>query len=202
VKLDPDHIRSRLLRQPACAAIPLSPASQAAVLVLLCRGDSGSDFAEPAIVLTRRSEQLSRHAGQISLPGGRVHHDETSEETALREAAEEVGLDPVNVAVLGTLPVIHVPTSAFDVTPVVGWVNSRPQWQPDPREVAEVIECPARFALDHASYKTGSMVQDGVSREFWYFDFDGHHVWGATARVLRSLALLLAEPDDVQPSLR
>jgi 8-oxo-dGTP pyrophosphatase MutT (NUDIX family) len=153
-------------------------------------------------VLTRRSEQLSRHAGQISLPGGRVHHEESVEETALREAAEEVGLDPGEVAVLGILPLIHVPTSAFDVTPVVGWMNSRPQWRPDPREVAEVIECPAELALDPASYKTGSMVRDGISREFWYFDFDGHHVWGATARVLRSLALLLAGLEDAQPSLR
>jgi hypothetical protein len=59
--------------------------------------------------------------------------------------------------------------------------------------VAELIDCPLTVALDPASYKTGTQVRDGMTREFWYIEFDGHHVWGATARILRSLALLLAE---------
>jgi 8-oxo-dGTP pyrophosphatase MutT (NUDIX family) len=198
VKLDPHEIRARLLLQPPAEIHPSpSAAAHAAVLVLLCGCDT-----HPVIVLTRRSEELSRHAGQISLPGGRVHHDESVEAAALREAEEEIGLAPAQVAVLGRLPIIHVSASGFDVTPVVAWLDSMPAWRPDPGEVAEVIDCPAALALDPASYRLGSMLRDGIAREFWYFDFDGHHVWGATARVLRSLALLLAANDEAQPAAR
>lgn len=194
MKLDPDHIRARLLQklaeeQPVDEAAISAPASlQAAVLVLLCPGTM-----EPVTILTRRSEHLPQHAGQISFPGGRVHHSDLSlEATALREAIEETGLDPAGVVVLGRLPVTVVPSSGFAITPIVAWADARPQWRPDPREVAELIECPLALALDPASYKTGSMVRDGINREFWYVEFDGHHVWGATARILRSLALVLA----------
>lgn len=197
MKLDPDHIRARLLRQPAdeCA----SPAPlQAAVLVVLCPGTMG-----PVTILTRRSEHLPQHAGQISFPGGRVHKDDASlEATALREAIEETGLDPAGVVVLGRLPVTVVPSSGFAITPIVAWADTRLGLRPDPREVAELIECPLVLALDPASYKTGSMVRDGIDREFWYLEFDGHHVWGATARILRALALLLTDLDETQPNLR
>jgi 8-oxo-dGTP pyrophosphatase MutT (NUDIX family) len=165
------------------------------VLVLLCPGNSG-----PVTILTRRSEHLPQHAGQISFPGGRMHRDDANPEaTALREAVEETGIDPSCVVVLGRLPVTVVPSSGFAITPVVGWTDACPALQPDPREVAELIECPLELALDPASYKTASMLRDGIEREFWYVEFDGHYVWGATARILRSLALLLA---DIQPSLR
>jgi 8-oxo-dGTP pyrophosphatase MutT (NUDIX family) len=196
VKLEPDHIRSLLLAQRPVETIP-SAAAHAAVLVLLC--GSGTP---PVIILTRRSEGLSRHAGQISLPGGRVHHEETVEAAALREAQEEIGLEPTQVVLLGRLPVIHVAASGFDVTPVVGWLDAMPRWQPDPGEVAEVIECPAALALNPMSYNTRSMSDGGSSRQFWYFDLDDHHVWGATARVLRSLAMLLAAADDAQLAVR
>lgn len=146
-------------------------------------------------ILTRRSEQLPQHAGQISFPGGRVQREDMSlEATALRETREEAGLDPSGVAILGRLPLTVVPSSGFAITPVVAWSDMRPRLQPDPREVAELIDCPLSFALDPSSYKIGSLLRDGVVREFWYVEFEGHHVWGATARILRSLALLLAGP--------
>jgi 8-oxo-dGTP pyrophosphatase MutT (NUDIX family) len=190
VRLDPDDIRARLQRQLPDDSAAASPCSlQAAVLVLLCPGSAG-----PVTILTHRSDDLPHHAGQISFPGGRVHREDTSlEATALREAVEETGLDPSRVIMLGRLPVTVVPSSGFAVTPVVAWADRRPQLHPDPREVAALIECPLAVALDPASYKTGVQVRDGVTREFWYIEFEGHHVWGATARILRSLALLLAE---------
>ncbi len=198
MKLDPDQIRARLLQQPPDHPSPSPVSLQAAVLVLLCPG-----FLGPVTILTRRSEDLPQHAGQISFPGGRVHHDDASPEaTALREAIEETGIDPSCVVFLGRLPVAVVPSSGFAITPIVAWAEARPELRADPREVAELIECPLAVALDPASYKTGSMVRDGTTREFWYVEFDGHHVWGATARILRSLALLLANADDAQENLR
>lgn len=186
VNLDPDHIRARL--PPADDLVPPAESSrQAAVLVLLCPGQ-----AEPVTILTRRSDQLPHHAGQISFPGGRVHPDDASlEATALREAHEETGIDPAQLVVLGRLPVTAVASSGFAITPIVAWSAARPRFQPDPREVAEVIECPLSVALEPASYKVGSAVRDGVAREFWYVEFEGHHVWGATARILRTLAMIL-----------
>jgi 8-oxo-dGTP pyrophosphatase MutT (NUDIX family) len=197
ISLDPDDIRARLQRQPA-DVIDSSPASlQAAVLVLLCPGEYG-----PVTILTRRSEELPNHAGQISFPGGRVHRDDASlEATALREAVEETGLDPSRVSILGRLPVTIVASSGFAVMPVVAWAERRPQLTPDPREVAELIDCPLALALDPSAYRTGSLMRDGVTREFWYIEFGTHYVWGATARILRSLALLMAE-SGIQSSLR
>ena len=188
MRLDPHHIRARLQQQQLADAIAVPAALQAAVLVLLCPGR-----VEPVTILTRRSEQTPHHAGQISFPGGRVHHDDASPEaTALREAAEETGLDPSRVSVLGRLPVTEVVSSGFSITPVVAWAETRLHLEPDPREVAELIDCPLAVALDPTSYKMGSLVKDGITREFWYIEFDGHHVWGATARILRALALVLA----------
>jgi 8-oxo-dGTP pyrophosphatase MutT (NUDIX family) len=187
VRVGPDHIRARLQQQQMDEVVPAS-SPQAAVLVLLCPGHNA-----PVTILTRRSNDLPHHAGQISFPGGRLHRDDASvEAAALREAAEEVGLDPSRVAILGRLPVTVVPSSGFAITPVVAWAETRLQLQPDPREVAELIECPLAVALDPAAYRTGTLERDGVTREFWYIEFDDHHVWGATARILRSLALLLA----------
>jgi 8-oxo-dGTP pyrophosphatase MutT (NUDIX family) len=194
VKLDPDFIRARLEPQPKddASAAPAPIAPQAAVLVLLCPGSSGL-----VTILTLRSDQLPHHPGQISFPGGRVHREDASlEATALRETIEETGLDPSGLVILGRLPVTAVASSGFEITPVVAWMEKRPQFRPDPREVAALIDCPLEVALEPGSYRTGSMVRDdGARREFWYIEFEGHHVWGATARILRSLALLLTEPE-------
>ena len=189
MRLDPDHIRSRLQQPSGCETSSAPPHLQSAVLVLLCPG-----ITEPVTILTRRSEDLPQHAGQISFPGGRLHRDDASPEaTALREAIEETALDPSNVVLLGRLPVTVVQSSSFEITPVVAWTAARPQLRADPREVAELIEFPLKLALDPTAYRLGSLERDGQRREFWYIEFAGHHVWGATARILRSLALLLAE---------
>jgi 8-oxo-dGTP pyrophosphatase MutT (NUDIX family) len=141
-----------------------------------------------------RSELLPQHAGQISFPGGRPNAGDASPEaTALREAAEETGLDPHAVRILGRLPVVSGLSSGFAITPVVGWVDVRPSLVHDTREVAALIDLPLALALDPACYCVGELRRDGVVKEFWYLDYAGHRVWGATARVLRSLALALAD---------
>lgn len=197
MRLTPDHIRARLQQQQTDDAVPGS-SPQAAVLVLLCPGSAG-----PVTILTRRSADLPHHAGQISFPGGRVQREDASlAATALREAGEETGLDPACLNVLGTLPVTLVPSSGFAITPVVAWADVRPQLKADPREVAELIDCPLAIALDPAAYKIGTVLRDGTIREFWYVEFDGYHVWGATARILRALALLLAAESSADPRMR
>ncbi len=156
------------------------------MLLLLFAGSAG-----PATILTRRSNVLPLHAGQICLPGGRVHPDDASlEVTALREANEETGLDSALVQVLGRLPGTLV-SSGIEVMPVVGWMAGRPVLVAEPREVVELIECPLSVVLDPASYRLDSMVSNNIKREFYFLEFDGYYVWGATARILRSLALAL-----------
>jgi 8-oxo-dGTP pyrophosphatase MutT (NUDIX family) len=189
VTLDPAFIRARLAKTDANApADSRSTTLQAAVLVLIYPTARGL-----VTLLTLRSDELPHHAGQISFPGGRVQHgDENLEATALRETIEETGLDPAGLELLGRLPVTVAVTSGFAITPIVAWLDFEPRFQPDTREVAALIECPLECALNLDSYRTGRIERDGVTRDFWYLDVDGHHVWGATARILRSLALVLA----------
>lgn len=180
--LDPDKLAPLLL--PASPPLPVSPLPQAAVLLLLCPSPS------PFTLLTRRSAALSRHAGQISLPGGRVDSADASlEATALREAAEETGLDPGGVRLLGRLPTVEVSSSGFLVTPVVGWSLVCPDWRADPGEVTELIEMPLSIVLDPDAYREDTIVTDNIKRRFYFIEYNNYYVWGATARILRSLAL-------------
>ena len=155
----------------------------AAVLLLVCPGER-----ELEIVLTRRSGHLPHHAGQISLPGGsRDPEDESLVHTALREAWEEIGLDAGAVDVLGCLPAAHLP-SGFCVTPVVALSEHPPALRPDPAEVEEIFSLPLSLVLDRDLYRRGSRLRNGINRKFYYFDFEGYYIWGATAGILHSLA--------------
>jgi 8-oxo-dGTP pyrophosphatase MutT (NUDIX family) len=161
-------------------------ARTAAALLLLYPGDDGV-----AIPLTVRSSTLPRHAGQISLPGGAADPDETIVAAALREASEEIGIDPAAVRVLGELTPIHVLVSGFTLYPVVGVVDARPPFQAAPDEVAQIIEVRLEDLRDASRIRTGSRVREGVAVEYPYFDLCGHHVWGATAMVLGEFVCLL-----------
>ncbi|HTR00178.1 MAG TPA: CoA pyrophosphatase [Candidatus Acidoferrum sp.] len=180
-KLQPELLQSRLL--PAHPLLPTVIEQHAAVL--LCCVDAN----EPYTILTRRSLQLSRHAGQISLPGGRVEAGDASlEATALREAREEIGLQSVSLHVLGRLPDTHVPSTGIAITPVVAWSRCEPELNHDPYEVDEIIELPLCVALDATQYGTDTLDRDGVKREFRFLQYREHYIWGATARILLSLA--------------
>jgi 8-oxo-dGTP pyrophosphatase MutT (NUDIX family) len=161
-------------------------ARTAAALVLLYPGDDGV-----AIPLTVRSNTLPRHAGQISLPGGATDPDETIVAAALREASEEIGIDPAAVRVLGELTPIHVLVSGFTLHPVVGVSDARPPFQAAPDEVAEIVEVRLEDLRDASRIRTGSRLREGVAVEYPYFDLRGHHVWGATAMVLGEFVHLL-----------
>ena len=138
-------------------------------------------------VLTRRNPNLSKHAGQISLPGGRQDSGESIEQTALRETHEELGIQTSNVEVLGQLNSVYIPPSDFTVYPFVGWLDQRPNWKPEPNEVAELIEVPMGDLFKKGVLDVGE-VQDGdrkITAPFYLLN--GHRVWGATALILSEL---------------
>lgn len=159
----------------------------AAVLMLAFPGADGLE-----LVMTRRSGHLPNHAGQISFPGGKVEQsDPDPVYTALREAQEEIALDTETVEILGSLEVTTLP-SGFAVAPVLGIAESRPLLTPNPEEVEEIFTLPLALACDLRRYGLDAMVRDGVRREFHYLQYGEYYIWGATARMLRSLALFLA----------
>lgn len=140
------------------------------------------------LLLTQRTAHLNDHAGQISLPGGRVDEADTSPvETALRETEEEVGLHRQHIDVLGTLPDYFTGTG-FRVTPVVSLVQPPFDLRADPFEVAEIFEVPLAFLLDGANHQRRSIDLPGVGRRTFYaMPYDRFFIWGATAGMLRNL---------------
>lgn len=157
---------------------------RAAVLVPVVLGEA------PAVMLTLRAATLSAHAGQVALPGGRIEAGETPEAAALREAAEEVGLDPRLPQVLGRLPP-HVTGTGYHVVPVVALLRPPFTVTPDAAEVAEIFEYPLARLLDPAEPQRLTRLVEGRERTFWVWPHEQHLVWGATAAILRNLALLL-----------
>ena len=158
----------------------------AAALLLLYPGADG-----PAIALTVRASGLARHAGQISLPGGAADPGETLAETALREAKEEIGVDPSSVQILGELTPVYVLVSGFTLHPVVGVTHERPSFDPSTGEVAEILEVSLDHLRDASRIRRGTRIREGVAVEYPYFDLLGHQVWGATAMILGEFVCLI-----------
>ena len=158
----------------------------AAALLLIYPGASG-----PAIPLTVRASGLARHAGQISLPGGAADPGETLAETALREAHEEIAIDPLRVQVLGELTPVHVLVSGFTLHPVVGVMHERPVFRAAAGEVAEILEVSLDDLQDASKIRRGTRIREGVAVEYPYYDLLGHQVWGATAMILGEFVCLL-----------
>lgn len=171
---------------PALTGEPHAGARVAAALLLLYPGAEGV-----SVPLTVRARTLARHAGQISLPGGATNPGETLAEAALREASEEIGLDPAGVRILGELTPVQVLVSGFTLHPVVGVTDTRPPFQASPAEVAEILEVRLEHLRDASRIRTGTRLREGVAVEYPYFDLAGHHVWGATAMVLGEFVCLL-----------
>lgn len=132
------------------------------------------------------------HSGQISFPGGRYEkEDPTLEYTALREAQEEVNIDPASVQVLGTLSELYIPPSNFIVLPVVGYTDTVPDFIPDQTEVAEIIQADLSFLFDEEKRKNTTIQVRGYEIEAPYYDVKGHIVWGATAMILSELKTII-----------
>lgn len=145
---------------------------------------------EPTVLLTLRSARLNSHAGQVSFPGGRMEAGETPEQAALREAEEEVGLDPALPQLLGRLPAVLTGTG-YRVTPVVALLRPPFDLRHDPGEVEEPFEYPLSRLLDPAAPERRRQEFRGRVREFWVWPHERHYIWGATASMLVTLAAVL-----------
>jgi 8-oxo-dGTP pyrophosphatase MutT (NUDIX family) len=147
------------------------------------------------VLFTRRTAHLNDHAGQISFPGGRAEQeDRSSADTALREAGEEIGLDPGRVEVLGELHP-YVTVTGYRVTPVVGLVTPPLDLKLDEFEVAEAFEVPLGFLLDPRNHQRNCVVHEGRVRHYYAFPYGRHYIWGATAGMLMNFCAFL---DEVQ----
>jgi 8-oxo-dGTP pyrophosphatase MutT (NUDIX family) len=145
----------------------------------------------PTLILTERTTHLSTHSGQVALPGGkRDETDRDAAHTALREAQEEIGLEPSHVEVLGTMPTYTTGTQ-FVVTPVVALVAASHALKANPHEVADAFEVPLEFLMNPAHHRRHHIVADGLRRDWLSMPYmDGtteRFIWGATAGMLRNL---------------
>ena len=162
---------------------PLTPA---AVLVPLINRGAGI-----SVLFTQRTAHLSDHAGQISFPGGRAEPEDPGPvATALREAEEEIGLPRGRVEVIGMLPRYRTVTH-YEITPVVGLVETPLSLAPDEFEVAEVFEVPLGFFLDPTHHESHTYEYRGVVRRYFAMPYQGRFIWGATAGMLMNLYRLL-----------
>ena len=153
----------------------------AAVLIAI------TDRPEPGLILTLRREDMRTHAGQVAFPGGRIDEGEDARTAALREAHEELGLDPALVRMIGEADTYHTVTG-YGVTPVVGIVPPDLPLVPNPAEVADWFEAPLDFVLDPANQRQMTAEFRGRTRHYYQIDWQGRHIWGATAAMLVNLA--------------
>lgn len=168
-----------------CEAEHLVPA---AVLVPLIEREEGFN-----VLLTRRTETLRSHAGQISFPGGRIEPDDESvEAAALRESLEEIGLSPASVEIVGRLGRWRTNTG-FIVYPVVGLIEPPVTLRPDPGEVAEIFEVPLAFLLDPANHQPHVIEREGQRYELVAMPYGDYFIWGATAAMLHNLYQALVD---------
>jgi 8-oxo-dGTP pyrophosphatase MutT (NUDIX family) len=169
---------------------PTTTARPAAVLVLVHPGPTG----DARIVLTERPSYDGHHSGEVSFPGGKAEPGDADEAaTALREAAEEIGLDPVagGVRVVGRLDVVFIPVSDFRIVPIVAIAERPPVLVPSASEVARILTPPVDAFLPDAPIEMVERTIGAWPIRYGGFRIDGLHVWGATARILGQLGAIL-----------
>lgn len=191
------YFTQRLAEAPEVDLAAVAPATSrlAAVLAPLYARDG-----VPHLLFTRRTSTLSTHRGEISFPGGsRDPEDASLRETALREAYEELAIEPALVRVLGALPPVRATVSNFAVAPYLGWLpEGLPPLLPNPAEVAEVIEAPLAALADPAIFHEEQWFRGGpadgmLAHTVYFYDFGPHRIWGLTGRILHTLLALLPD---------
>jgi 8-oxo-dGTP pyrophosphatase MutT (NUDIX family) len=174
------RLQAALGARPRRVAEPSERVPAAVLLLIVYRG------AEPHLVFTKKTESVPHHRGQFAFPGGMVEtFDGSRVETALREAQEEIGLEPGAVEVLGLLDDAPTATTRFVITPVVGLCPAPPVLRPDGREIERVLEIPFPRLLDRDAYSEELWERDGELRPVAFFRYGEDVIWGATARILR-----------------
>ena len=153
---------------------------EAAVLVAI------TDRPAPGLILTQRREHLRTHAGQVAFPGGRIDEGEDAVSAALREAQEELRLNPALVRLLGQADP-YCTVTGYWVTPVVGVVPPDLALTPNPAEVSDWFEAPLDFVLDPANQRRMTAEYRGRMRHYYQIDWNGRNIWGATAAMLVNL---------------
>ncbi len=170
---------------------PALDCRRAGVLVLVYpRGN------EPCLVLTRRTDAVENHRGQISFPGGSLDAGEDALAAALREGWEELAIPPAQVEVIGALSPLYIPPSGFCVYPTVALARSRPDFSPNPQEVAEIIEVPLALLLAPTTRQEEWWEIRGATVRVPFYAVGPHKVWGATAMILCELLWLLQTADS------
>ncbi len=158
------------------------PPVPAAVLVPIILHD------EPSLLLTRRTAHLKSHAGQVSFPGGRIDpEDRDAEAAALREADEEIGLNPAKVEIVGRMD-DYVTGTGYVITPVLGLLPPGLTYRASPHEVDAIFEFPFSVLLDPDAPRRQKQHVRGVWREYWVWPHPDHFIWGATAAIMVHLA--------------
>lgn len=176
---------------------PVAPAGTlrpSAVLVALADGDDGAE-----VLLTRRSESLTSHRGEISFPGGRIDAGETFVDAALREAHEEVALDPSIVRVSGSLDSISTMVTRSFIVPVVGSLDRHPDLLPAADEVDRILWVPLAELTRADTFREEIWPYDGQLRPMFFFELDDETIWGATARILHQLLRVALGIDGPEP---
>ena len=183
-----DQLRAGLGRPPALpplegdlAQMPTEANVPAAVMVAV------TDRPEPGVILTVRREHMRTHAGQVAFPGGRIDAGEDAVAAALREAWEEIGLDPAVAEVVGEIGPYRTVTG-FIVTPVLAVVPPDQALSPHEHEVADWFEAPLRFLLDPANQQLKSALFQGRERHYYEIVWNDRRIWGATAAMIVNLS--------------
>jgi 8-oxo-dGTP pyrophosphatase MutT (NUDIX family) len=186
-----DHIRDALQRGPEARRSPVEGLTStcSAVLAPLYEHDGLVH-----VVLTRRAWHMRSHTGEVSFPGGRQEPDETLWETALREANEEVALDPSSVEQIGELHHLATITSRSSIVPFVGVLPDRPRLVPNPDEVDAILHVPLAELLDPEAYRQERWGLPGIDRPIHFFEIVGDTIWGATASMLVDLLTRITAP--------
>jgi 8-oxo-dGTP pyrophosphatase MutT (NUDIX family) len=184
----PDRLRAALSSTPSAPPlegdlVELQGGTDvpAAVLVAI------TDRPEPGVILTVRREHLRTHAGQVAFPGGRIDPGEDAVAAALREAQEEVFLDPSKVQIVGSIDPYRTVTN-YSVTPVIGVIPPDLALEPHEHEVADWFEAPLAFVLDPANQIRRSALFQGRKRHYYEIIWQDRRIWGATAAMIVNLA--------------
>jgi 8-oxo-dGTP pyrophosphatase MutT (NUDIX family) len=189
--LSPDELRaclasvvggSEVVYGEEVVGILAQPPVPAAVLVPIILRD------DPALLLTKRTSHLKKHAGQVSFPGGRIDPgDDNPTAAALREAQEEIALDPARVEIIGRMD-DYITGTGYIITPVIGLLPPGLRFDPSPDEVESVFEFPFSVLLDPEAPRRQKQHVRGRWREYWVWPHPEHFIWGATAAIMHHLA--------------